>query len=248
MLIRSLFPAMICLAVVAALAVPGAAVAQVGGAQKKQAPDGPPRPNYITVKGTVVEVNEKSGRVVSVDILGEGGGDPVTVPITPRIQFSVEGKGDDGFLREKVVVSGTGTLTNKLLFVKSWTVHLGVAARRLPSGVKKADKAIGQSVNAYFVQGPVKSRQQDKAYEDYETLTLTIPALRGQPVYIDKGASVTVRITDASAVEKGAPVELYQKPGRGGRLMTVGLKVLLEEPLKAEEYFAKQDEKKKKKR
>lgn len=245
MLLRAFVPGMFCLAI---FALPGAVDAQVGGAQKKQATNQPPKPNYVTVKGTVVEINEKRGRVISLDILGEGGGDPVTVPITPKIQFAVEGKGDDGFLRERAVVSGTGTLTNNLLFVKSWTVHLGVAARRLPSGVKKADKSIGQSVNSYFVQGPVKSRQKDKAYEDYETLTLTIPALKGQPVYIDKGASVTVRITDASAVEKGASVEMYQQPGRGGRLQTVGLKVLLEEPLKAEEYFAKEDEKKKKKK
>ncbi|MDA0586457.1 MAG: hypothetical protein O2820_00440 [Planctomycetota bacterium] len=246
MSLRPFLSAVFCLASIAVLAAPVNVFAQ---ATKKEAPNQePPKPDYITVKGTVVEINEKSGRVVSVDILGEGGGDPVTVAITPRIQFAVEGKGDDGFLRERVVVSGTGTLTNNLLFVKDWTVHLGVAARKLRSGVQKADKAIGQSVNSYFLQGPIKSRQQDKDYEEYETLTLTIPALKGQPVYIDKGASVTVRITDASAVEKGAPVELHQKPGRGGRLETIGLKVILEEPLKAEEYFASEDDDKKKKR
>lgn len=245
MSLRPLFSAASCLAVIVVLSVSGNVFAQA----KKQAPNQePPKPDYITVKGTVVEINMRSGRVISVDILGEGGGDPVTVPITPRIQFAVEGKGDDGFLRARVIVSGTGTLTNNLLFVKNWTVHLGVAARKLRPGVQKADKAIGQSVNSYFVQGPIKSRQKDKAYEDYETLTLTIPALKGQPVYIDKGASVTVRITDASAIEKGAPVELYQRPGRGNRLQTIGLKVILEEPLKSEEYFARQDDKKKKKK
>jgi len=208
----------------------------------------PAKPNYVTVKGTVVEIHEKRGRVISVDILSEAGGDPVTVPITPRIQFAVEGKGDSGFLRERVVVSGTGTLTNNMLFVKDWTVHLGVAARKLPAGVRKADKQIGQSVNSYFVQGAVKSRQQDKDYPEYETLSLNIPALARKPVYIDKGAQVTVQITDGTAIPKGAEAELYQQPARGGRLQTIGLKVLLKEPLKADEYFASQEEKKKKKK
>ena len=147
-----------------------------------------------------------------------------------------------------MVVSGTGTLTNNMLFVKDWTVHLGVAARRLPSGIKQADKQIGQSVNSYFVQGSVKSRQQDKDYPEYETLSLNISALGRKPVYIDKGAQVTVQITDGSAIPEGADVELYQQPARGGRLQTVGLKVLLKDPLKSDEYFASQDDKKSKKK
>ena len=216
--------------------------------KKKNGPEEPPRPNYVKVNGEVAKINEKRGRVISVEIQSEGGGDPVLVPLTPRIKFAVEGKGDSGFLRERTTVSGVGTLTNNMLFVKDWTVHLGVAARRMPAGIKKADKVIGQSVNSYFIQGPVKSRQQDKNYPEYETLSLTIPALKGQPVYIDKGATVTVQISDGSAIPNGAPVELYQQPGRGGRMQTIGLKVILKEPLKAEEYFAKEEEKKKKKR
>lgn len=237
----------LCLAAVVVLS--GSAQAQFGGApgqKKKTGSTEPPKPSYVTVKGKVAEINEKRGRVISVEIQGEGGGDPITVPITPRIKFAVEGKGDDGFLRERTTVSGIGTLTNKMLFVKNWTVHLGVAARRMPAGIRQADKQIGQSVNSYYLQGPVKSRQQDKNYPEYETLSLTIPALKGQPVYIDKGATVTVQISDGSAIPKGAPVELYQQPGKGGRMQTIGLKVILEEPLKAEEYFAKEDEKKKK--
>lgn len=251
MSLRSLTTLAVCLTVFV-FSSPAPASAQGFGAQgaqkKKTGPEEPPKPNYVTVKGEVAKINEKRGRVISVEIQGEGGGDPVLVPITPRIKFAVEGKGDSGFLRERTTVSGVGTLTNNMLFVKNWTVHLGVAARRMPAGVKKADKQIGQSVNSYFVQGPVKSRQQDKNYPEYETLSLTIPALKGQPVYIDKGATVTVQISDGSAIPKGAPVELYQQPGRGGRMQTIGLKVILEEPLKAEEYFAKEEEKKKKKR
>lgn len=195
-------------------------------------------------KGTVSEVVRK-GRATSLMIQSEAGGDPIPVPITPRLQFAVEAKGDLGFLAEKQVVSGTGTLTNQSLFVKDWTVHVGLSARKIRPFVKEAAKKIGQSKNSYDFAGTISSRQQDKDYPDYETVTTNIPQLKRQPIYIDKGATVTVSMTETDLVEEGAPVEFVQQLARGGRVQIVGLRVLLKEPLKAEEFFKKDEDSRK---
>ncbi|MFT5323121.1 MAG: hypothetical protein ACI8P0_000967, partial [Planctomycetaceae bacterium] len=105
-------------------------------------------------KGTVAEVIRK-GRATSIVILSEAGGDPITVPITPRVKFAVEAKGDLGFLAEKQVVSGQGTLTNKSLFVKKWTVHVGLSAKKIKPFVKESSKAVGQSQNSYDFAGTI---------------------------------------------------------------------------------------------
>lgn len=193
-------------------------------------------------KGTVAEVVRK-GRATTLVILSEAGGDPINVPITPRIQFAVQAKGDLGFLAEKQVVSGKGTLTNNSLFVKDWTVHVGLSARKIKPFVKKSDKAVGQSQNSYDFAGTVSSRQQDKDYPDYETLITNIPQLKRGPIYIDKGATVTVSMTETDRVEEGAKVEYIANFAKGGRVQIVGLKVLLDKPLKSEELF-KESEKK----
>ncbi|MDA0283061.1 MAG: hypothetical protein O3B13_12160 [Planctomycetota bacterium] len=228
-------PGMLALVMASAMFIASAAtesLAQPGNQQEQ-----------VTItKGTVAEVIRK-GRATSLVILSEAGGEPVTVPITPRLQFAVEAKGDSAFLAEKQVVSGTGTLTNKSLFVKNWTVYVGLAAKKIRPFAKQAGKAIGQSQNSYEIAGTVTSRQQDKDYPEYETLGTNIRELQNQPVYIDKGATVTVSMTETDLVEEGAKVEFVQLPAKGGRFQIVALKVLLEEPLKAEEFF-KKDEKK----
>lgn len=189
-------------------------------------------------KGTVDDIIRK-GRATSLVIKSEAGGNPITVPITPRLQFAVQAKGDDGFLTEKQVVSGTGTLTNELLFVKVWTVHVGLAARKVKPFVKKSGKTVGQSQNSYDFAGTISSRQQDKDYPDYQTLATNIRQLKGQPIYIDKGATVTVSMTETDLVEKGAKVEFIQQVLKNGRIQIVGLRVLLDKPLKAEEFLNK---------
>ena len=190
------------------------------------------------VKGTVDEVIRK-GRATSLVIKSEAGGNPITVPITPRLQFAVQAKGDDGFLAEKQVVSGTGTLTNKSLFVKAWTVHVGLAARKIKPFVKKSNKTVGQSQNSYDFAGTISSRQQDKDYPDYQTLSTNIRTLKGQPIYIDKGATVTVSMTETELVEEGDKVEFIQQVLKNGRIQVLGLRVLLDKPLKAEEFLKK---------
>ena len=198
-------------------------------------------------KGTVVEVVSK-GRSTSLVILSEAGGDPITVPITPRIQFAVEAKGDLGFLAEKQVVSGKGTLTNKSLFVKGWTVHVGLAARKIKPFVKESAKAVGQSQNSYDFAGTISTRQQDTDYPEYETVVTNIVQLKRGPIYIDKDATVTVSMTETELVEEGAKVEFIAKYLNGGRVQVTALRVLLDKPLKAEEFFKKDESKSTKRR
>lgn len=193
-------------------------------------------------KGTVGEVIRK-GRATSLVILSEAGGEPITVPITPRLQFAVEAKGDLGFLAEKQVVSGRGTLTNKSLFVKGWTVHVGLSARKIKPFVKESAKVVGQSQNSYDFAGTISARQQDEDYPDYETVITNIPQLKRGPIYIDKGATVTVSMTETELVEEGAKVEFIAQLLKNGRLQITALKVLLEEPLKSEEFFKKSESK-----
>lgn len=193
-------------------------------------------------KGTVAEVVRK-GRATSIVIESEAGGDPITVLVTPKIQFAVEAKGDLGFLAEKQVVSGRGTLTNKSLFVKEWTVHVGLSARKIKPFVKESAKVTGQSQNSYDFAGTVSSRQQDKDYPDYETLVTNIAQLKRGPIYIDKGATVTVSMTETELVEEGAKVEYIANFAKNGRVQIVGLKVLLDKPLKAEEFFKESETK-----
>lgn len=200
------------------------------------------RPGQVeTVKGKISEVIRK-GRSTTLVVVSDAGGDPINVIVSPRMQFAVEAKGDLGFLREKQVVSGKGTLTNQSLFAKQWTVHVGVAAKKIRPAVQKSAKAIGQSQNSYDFAGPIVSRQQDKDYPDYETLTLKIPQLKGAPVYIDKGATVTVSMTETDRVEEGMNVEFVPRV-TGSRVQVLALRVLLDKPLKSEEFFAEEEKK-----
>jgi hypothetical protein len=220
-------------------------LAQAGRPQQGQgAQQTPPKPAYLTSKGTLGEVRKK-GRTAVLVIVPEVG-EPIEVILTSKIHFEIEAKGDEGFLREKQIVSGTGTLTNKMLFVKNWKVHVGLSARKIKTGVVKAGKKIGQSVNAFHLTAMITKRQQDKDYPEYETLTLNLRELRGQPVYIDKNPTVTVSTTDTSMAKVGSPVEYYQVPAPGNRFKVIGVKIMLEDALKSEEYFAKTDKKKKK--
>ena len=96
------------------------------------------------VSGIIGEVKRK-GKAVSLVILSESGGEPITIPITPRVPFAIEAKGDLGFLQGKQVVSGTGTLTGGNLFVKKWTVHVGLAAKKMRPSVTKSASMTGIS-------------------------------------------------------------------------------------------------------
>lgn len=222
------------------LVLPAQTQAQFGNQQQRQ--NQPQKPEITESKGTIADVVRK-GRALTLLIKSEAGGEPIPVAITPRLQFAIEAKADNGFLREKQVVSGRGTLTNESLFVKNWTVHLGPSARRMRGGVQKAEKVIGESVNSYDVLGQVLSRQTDPDYPDYETLTLNVPALKGKPVYIDKGATVTARIEDASKITAGNECRVTHTLAPNGQPVILAVKVMLDGEMKAEDYFSEEEEK-----
>jgi hypothetical protein len=232
-----------CLAAVC-LAVPLRSEAQFGNQQQQQGnqKNQPRQPEVTESKGTIAEVVRK-GRALTLMIKSEAGGEPIPVAITPRLQFALEAKADDGFLREKQVVSGRGVYTNESLFVKNWTVYLGPSARRMRGGVQKAEEVVGESVNSYDVLGPVVSRQQDTDYPEYQTLTLNVPALKGKPVYIDKGATVTARLEDTSKITAGNECKVTHTLAPNGLPVILGVKVMLDEELKAEDYFTEEEEK-----
>ncbi|MFT5326839.1 MAG: hypothetical protein ACI8P0_004722, partial [Planctomycetaceae bacterium] len=136
-----------------------------------------------------------------------------------------------------------GTLTNKSLFVKKWTVHVGLSAKKIKPFVKESSKAVGQSQNSHDFAGTISTRQQDKDYPDYETVITNIVQLKRGPIYIDKGATVTVSMTETELVEEGAKIEFIAQFLKGGRIQVTALRVLIEEPMKAEEFFKKQESK-----
>ncbi len=224
------------------LLIPARSEAQVGNQQRSNQRNQPQQPEISETKSSIAEVVRR-GRALTLLIKSELGGEPIPVAITPRLQFAIEVKADDGFLREKQVVSGRGVLTNESLFVKNWTVYLGPSARRMRGGVQKASKVVGESVNSYDVLGPIVSRQQDKDYPEYETLTLNVPALKGKPVYIDKGATVTARIEDASKIAAGNECVVTHTVAPNGAPVVLGVKVMLDEELKADDYFAEEEKK-----
>ena len=129
------------------------------------------------------------------------------------------------------------------MFVKAWTVHVGLSARKIKPFVKQSAKAVGQSQNSYDFAGTISSRQQDKDYPDFETVITNIRQFKNGPIYIDKGATVTVSMTETDRVEEGAKVEFIANFAKGGRVQITGLKVLLDKPLKAEEFFKEAEKK-----
>ncbi len=236
-------PHFLCGCAVALVLLVGArAEAQFGNQQRPNQRNQPQQPEITESKGTVAEVVKK-GRSLTLMIKSEAGGAPIPVAITPRLNFAIEAKADDGFLRERQVVSGRGTLTNQALFVKNWTVHLGPTARRMRGGVQKAAKVIGESVNSYDVLGEIVTRQTDPDYPEYESLTLKVPALKGKPVYIDKGATVTASVPDTSKIAAGDECTITHTLAPNGQPVLLSLKVMLSEEMKSEDYFAKEDEK-----
>ena len=103
--------------------------------------------------------------------------------------------------------------------------------------MKESAKAIGQSRNSYDFAGTIMSRQQDTDYPDYETVITNIRQIKGGPIYIDKGATVTVSMTETDRVKEGQKVEFIAQFLKGGRINVTALRVLLDKPLKSEEFF-----------
>lgn len=216
-------------AVASCLAVPDS-----GWGQGKKKP--------VTIKGTVVSL-EKKGRTQLL-IIENSAKEKQEFKLTSKVDFSIVAKGDDGFLAAGQYVSTIAQLSNNRLFAKKYTVYVGKGRRPKPT-LAKAPPKIGRSKNSYLVSGMIVSRQQDKEYADFETITLKVGGRNGTPVFLDKGFAVSVNINDPNLVKPGMPVELQGIPLRGDRVNVLKVTVRLPKPLKAKEYFAEADKKKK---
>ena len=194
-----------------------------------------------TIKGKLVSL-EKKGRLAVLTVETEDK-EKKEIPVTSRTAFAITAKGDDGFLAPGQFISTIAVLTNKRLFAKQYTVYVG-KGRKPRSGIAKARKKIGQSVNSYAVAGLIVSRQQDRVYKDYQTVTLKGS---GNPsVFLDKGYSVTVSSSDPALAKPGSAVELIGRQ-RGKKFTVTKVTIKLSAPLKSAEVLTTSKTTKKKK-
>ncbi len=185
-----------------------------------------------SIKGKLVKI-EKKGRATTLVVSTADG--EKQIPVTSRVDFAVTAKGDEGFLVPGQFISTPAVLANNLLFSKRFIVYVG-KGRKPKSQLVKAPKMIGQSVNTWLVAGSIVSRQQDKDYEDYETLKLK--AGRGATVFIDKGFTVTVSSSDSELATVGSAVEIFGQQ-RGKRFTAARVTVQLAGTLKSEDVLGK---------
>jgi hypothetical protein len=201
-----------------------ATVPQHAGAQKSR--------KTSIFKGKLVNV--KKSRRITLFTVETADKETKEFQITAKTKFTMTATGDDGFLKAGQYVSCTPVMSNNKFFGKKFTVHVGL---KKPKGVlAKAPKQAGASRNAWNVAGQIVSRQSDKDFPDYEVLTLRI-GKRSVSVFLDKGYSVTVHVTDPKFARPGALVELQARPASRNRLTVSNAVVTPAKPLKAAEFF-----------
>ncbi len=181
-----------------------------------------------TKSGTLKEVVTK-GRSKTLVITTDDG--DVEVRVTPTLSFAVTAPGDKDFILPENFLTGTGVLTQDRIFLSDVTVHLAAPGVRFPPGrVAKPDKLeSGQSENTYLVSGLIQATGPAQGYEDYTAVSLKV-AGRVPEIWLDKGVRVTVSSSDPDHAAPGSAVTLYQRPLRGDRFLTTGVKVTRTEP------------------
>jgi hypothetical protein len=194
-----------------------------------------------TVTGKLVSVTKK-GRtaVLTVETADK---ETKEFQITARVKLSITAKGDNGFLRKGQFVSAMPVATNKKLFGKKFTVHVGPGKKK--GMLAKAPKMIGVSTAAWNIAGQITGRATDKDYPIYEIISLRI-GKQTVPVFLDKGYTVTVLLSDVSLAVPGSNVTIEGRPGTRNRFTVSSVKVELVNPLKSEEFFADDKSSKKK--
>ena len=218
-----------------------AALAPVTAAEKKQ---GGLEEDPERIKGKLVSL-ERKGRSLVLTMTDKDGEEKEFM-LTSRVSLLISAKGDNGFLAPKQFVSTTAVMSNKMLFAKQLNVL--VSKGKTPrAGLAKAPPKAGQSMNAYLVAGEILSRQNSKEYEDYETVTVNVGGRNGTSVFLDKGYTVTVSVTDPEFAKPEADVELQGQTARG-RFNVTAVKIKLKGELKSEDLLAPPAKKGRKKR
>lgn len=212
----------------------------------------PGEQTVVTSKGTIAEVKKK-GTLTTLVVLGEFGGDPFDVILLPTLPFAVEAKGDIGFMREKQFVVGTGFVSNGTLNVQKWTVHVGSNAKKMqPNSRQLVDpddsKKPLAGVKYYEVGAVLMSVKPDEDDPARQVALLKGPTQKPSPAYFEKNAAITVSTNDASLIKDGLEVEYVVTGGTAKRPKLGGLKVMLDKPLKSDEFFAAEETKDPKKK
>jgi hypothetical protein len=194
-----------------------------------------------TKTGTLREVQTK-GKIATLVIDLDEGGDPLEIKLTPLINFSVATSGDAGFVAPGQIMTSTGVLTQEKVFLTDITIHLLPKAKRPATGkIQKApDLMEGQSVNTYQVSGPILSVGPAEGYPDYTQVGVKI-AGRAPLVWLEKDYKVWVNSTDSAHAPAGAKVTVTGKLLAGGRFNPTAVKVQREEPLNSAEVLGSGD-------
>lgn len=185
-----------------------------------------------TVTGKLVSI-EKKGRNATLTV-ETAEKETKEFQLTARAKLEITAAGDDGFLTKGQFVSTQAVKTNNKLFAKKFSVHVGPG--RKVGGVAKPPKKPGVSLAAWNVAGQITDRGKDKEFPEYEIIALRA-GRQTVPVFLDKGYSVTVLLSDVTLAEPGSTVTIEGKPGRRNRFTVTAAKIELADPLKSEEFL-----------
>jgi hypothetical protein len=216
--LRTVCSGFVSVAVAGWLAMGAPAVAQVGKATKKTAPEAE------KVAGKVTEVQRK-GRLVTLVIDRDDGGQ-LEIPITSRMAFSVSAKGDQEFLQPRVGISSDKLfVANNELFGKEFSIHLP----NPPGAYLRPEMG---NPEAYHISGMIVAA-------DAQSVTVNVgPAARPQKVTFEQGAeiSITVISSDPALVEEGSAVEIEGNT-RGTKFLPTRVAVTLADPLTVDDVM-----------
>lgn len=210
-------------AMIAGLLWPGIATAQGAKGRKGTEPD--------KIAGTVTEV-ERKGKTATLKIEKEDGG-KLEVLVTPRMKFTVTGRGDSSLLQPKTIVSSERVVkSNDELFGHEFIVHIGAA----PQFSLQRDADGG---DWFHVCGQVLAA-------DPKSMTLSFGPENGtQRIAFEEGMpiAITVNSNDTELVTEGSKVEL-EGATRGAKFLPSRVMVTLEKPLTADDLQALTHDKK----
>ncbi|MBL8848205.1 MAG: hypothetical protein JNG89_00905 [Planctomycetaceae bacterium] len=198
-----------------------------------------PEPDTETKTGTVVEIKEKGrGHVIVVEIDGK----QQDVPVTPKLDLQIIASGDAGFVRPGQFLTASAIMSNDKLFIKELTIQVQRRGQKTPAGrIAKVSAEAGASTLAYDVSGLITASQPNVDYPDHLDVALKTTG-SSAPIMLQPGYTVTVNSGDPAMIPANAQAELRVAPLRGGRVNVVGIKVRLEQPLVAEEFFKEDGE------
>lgn len=201
-----------------------------GGPSAEAVPTGPP-----VKQGRILELETK-GRITTAKIETTEG-ESYEVKLTPQFEFFTVGKGDAGFIRPGVYITGRGVRTNGTVFLTKATIYVFPKGKRPPpGGITKAIVQEGESLETYNVAGELTAAAPAEGYPEHTALALK-GASKAQAVWLEPGFQIDVASADPAHVASGADVELAMKALRGGKLQPAALRVYRAADFNSEEIL-----------